>query len=123
MKTILQHFITKLFNFTSNFINFIFTKFSIFNIKQILNNSILFINKNSIVIGLKKGIKKEMLPNKVQLFLSNTIVRICRVIGGVCVIICLFIRNDKISIDFPNWFFILICFISLLHIFQMLIIS
>lgn len=81
------------------------------------------LNKSSLYIGIKKGLEMELLPLKVSLFLDKPIVRILRVIGGLSVLLCLFIINKIILIDLPLFLFYILNIIALIHIIQMVIIN
>lgn len=81
------------------------------------------LNKSSLYIGMKKGFEMELLPLKVTLFLDNPIVRILRVIGGLSVLLNLFIINKIILIDTHIFFLYILNIIALIHIIQMVIIN
>lgn len=88
-------------------------------IKSLLNK----MDRNSIYLGLKKGIMMEILPKKVQYVLDLAIMRIFRVIGGLCVLMVLLIRYGLISIELPYIVYIFISFLALLQLIQIVIIS
>jgi len=49
----------------------------------------LFSNKNSFVLGLKKGLSIPTLPPKINQLYYNPLMRIFRVIGGICILLVL----------------------------------
>lgn len=78
---------------------------------------------SSLYIGMKKGVAMELLPLKVSLFLEKPIVRVLRVIGGLSVLLSLFIRNKIILIDLPIFVFYTINIIAIIQLIQIIIIS
>ena len=80
-------------------------------------------NSYSIIIGIKKGYNIETLPESVRNFLSYPCVRILRVIGGLAVLITLFIRNGYIDFYFPITILYIINIIALLQLTQIVVIS
>ena len=79
--------------------------------------------RNSIYLGLKKGIQMETLPKNVRNVLDIPIIRIFRVIGGLSVLMFLLIRYDVISIELSFTVYILLSFMALLQLIQIVIIS
>ena len=75
--------------------------------------------KNSIFIGLKKGYHMEILPPIVIAFLKKPVIRILRVIGGVCVALALL---NKIAL-FPYPFDIIVSCLAILLMIQITVIS
>lgn len=88
----------------------------------ILKNVQSNLNKNSIYLGLKKGISIPNLPNKINKFYSNIYIRILRVFGGICLLLVL---TQQYSI-FPknlHKIIIIIGFIQSIQIILILIIK
>jgi hypothetical protein len=80
-------------------------------------------NFNSIWLGLKKGYQIETLPNNVRLFLDTPLVRIFRVLGGICVLLYLLNKNGTITLNLPYNLNIIIYIIALIQFIQIFIIS
>jgi hypothetical protein len=76
------------------------------------------LNKNSILLGIKKGYNTPILPEKLNKFYNLLIIRVSRVIGGICLLIILL---EKFNL-FPEYFQYLIFFIGLTHLLSIIII-
>ena len=61
---------------------------------------------NSIIIGIKKGLNIDTLPIKVRNFIDKPIVRLLRVIGGICLLMVLY--NSYNAFYLPLNYFILV---------------
>jgi len=88
-----------------------------------INNNTMRTNFNSIILGFKKGYNIETLPSNVRLFLEKPIIRILRVIGGVCVLIYLCNKNGLISYNIPYYLNIIIIILALIQLIQIVGIS
>src|SRR6202012_5637496 len=88
-----------------------------------INNNTMRTNFNSIILGFKKGYNIETLPSLVRLFLGKPIIRILRVIGGVCVLIYLCHKNGLISYNIPYYLNIIIIILALIQLIQIVGIS
>ena len=75
--------------------------------------------KNPIFRGLKKGYDTEVLPPIVIGFLKKPVIRILRVIGGVCVILALF--NKTFLLSYP--YDIIVSCLAILLMIQITVIS
>jgi general stress protein YciG len=80
-------------------------------------------NLNSIWLGLKKGYKIETLPKNVRTFLELPLVRIFRVIGGICVLIYLLNKNGTVTLNLPYNLNMIIYIIALIQFILIFIIS
>jgi len=80
-------------------------------------------NFNSILLGFKKGLNIDTLPTNVRLFLDIPLIRVLRVIGGICVLIYLLNKNGNIPYNIPYFLNILIIIIALIQLIQIVIIS
>lgn len=76
------------------------------------------LNKKSIMLGIKKGYNIPILPEKVNSFYNLLIIRVLRVIGGICLLIILL---EKYNL-FPEYLHYLIFFIGLTHLLSIIII-
>jgi hypothetical protein len=91
--------------------------------KKKINLIITNFNKNSIIRGLKKGLIMETLPYNIRNFLELPIIRILRVIGGLCVLFSLLIINKYIIINLPIFILHLINIIAIFQLIQIVVIS
>ena len=73
---------------------------------------------NSIILGIKNGMRIPTLPVKINKIYNHIYFRIIRVIGGICLILNL----TKFYLNFPDIFQYLILAFSLFQIIQILII-
>jgi hypothetical protein len=80
-------------------------------------------NLNSIWLGLKKGYQIETLPKNVRTFLELPLVRIFRVIGGICVLFYLLNKNGTLTLNLPYNLNMIIYIIALIQFIQIFIIS
>jgi len=92
-------------------------------IKKMIQRLIEILNKNSIFIGLKKGILMDTLPSNIRWFIDLPIIRIFRVIGGLSLLFMFFINNGLLAIKLPKFIFYLLTIIALLQLIQIVIIS
>src|SRR6202012_4293844 len=83
------------------------------------NNLYKFLNKNSIFIGLKKGLLMDTLPPRVSAFINKPLIRILRVIGGICAIVA--VLKYHTLLPYPVDFCVL--YIGLLQMIQITVIS
>ena len=76
--------------------------------KTFFNQYILSkIDKNSIILGVKKGYNVPLLPKKIEIIYSNIYSRILRFIGGFCMLIALTKYYLLLPLFFHKWIIIL----------------